>query len=116
VFGGNRGLRPIPPEKGILPLDHLHQCDTEKKGYLNCLKSTGHKSEQCRHLSKTYLECRMAKSVLISLLNLMAKQDMSELGFSGELLNWILLWRKKDESLRLYIVLIDFVEHLHIEI
>jgi hypothetical protein len=46
----------------------------------------------------------------------MAKQDMSELGFSGELLNWILLWRKKDESLRLYIVLIDFVEHLHIEI
>jgi hypothetical protein len=27
AFGGNRGLRPIPPEKGIFPLDHLHECD-----------------------------------------------------------------------------------------
>ncbi|CAH8297523.1 unnamed protein product [Eruca vesicaria subsp. sativa] len=88
AFGGNRGLRPIPPEKGIFPLDHLHECDTvhyfnngststtEKTEYLACLKSSGNKSEQCRHLSKKYLQCRMAK-------NLMAKQDMSELGFSG---------------------------------
>ncbi|XP_023643442.1 cytochrome c oxidase assembly protein COX19 isoform X1 [Capsella rubella] len=76
AFGGNRGLRPIPPEKGIFPLDHLHECDVEKKEYLGCLKTSAHKSEQCRHLSKKYLECRMAK-------NLMAKQDMAELGFSG---------------------------------
>ncbi|CAN7053158.1 unnamed protein product [Brassica rapa subsp. trilocularis] len=76
AFGRNRGLRPIPPEKGIFPLDHLHECDTEKKEYLGCLKSSANKSEQCRHLSKKYLQCRMAK-------NLMAKQDMSELGFSG---------------------------------
>ncbi|KAH0919828.1 hypothetical protein HID58_027488, partial [Brassica napus] len=76
AFGGNRGLRPIPPEKGIFPLDHLHECDAEKKEYLGCLKSSSNKSEQCRHLSKKYLQCRMAK-------NLMAKQDMSELGFSG---------------------------------
>uniref|UniRef100_A0A1J3DTJ9 Cytochrome c oxidase assembly protein COX19 n=1 Tax=Noccaea caerulescens TaxID=107243 RepID=A0A1J3DTJ9_NOCCA len=76
AFGGNRGLRPIPPEKGIFPLDHLHECDEEKKEYLGCLKTSAHKSEQCRHLSKKYLQCRMAK-------NLMAKQDMSELGFSG---------------------------------
>lgn len=27
AFGGNRGARPVPPEKGIFPLDHLHQCD-----------------------------------------------------------------------------------------
>ncbi|PPR80797.1 hypothetical protein GOBAR_AA39918 [Gossypium barbadense] len=27
AFGGNRGLRPVPPEKGIFPLDHLHECD-----------------------------------------------------------------------------------------
>jgi len=27
AFGGNRGLRPVPPEKGIFPLDHLHLCD-----------------------------------------------------------------------------------------
>ncbi|CAK7356734.1 unnamed protein product [Dovyalis caffra] len=76
AFGGNRGLRPVPPEKGIFPLDHLHECDLEKKDYLNCLKSSGHQSEKCRLFSKKYLECRMAK-------NLMAKQDMSELGFGN---------------------------------
>ncbi|CAL5375828.1 unnamed protein product [Camellia sinensis] len=75
AFGGNRGLRPVPPEKGVFPLDHMHLCDlVEKKEYINCLKSGGHKSEKCRHFSKKYLECRMEK-------NLMAKQDMSELGF-----------------------------------
>ncbi|CAL5373785.1 unnamed protein product [Camellia sinensis] len=74
AFGGNRGLRPVPPEKGVFPLDHMHLCDLEKKEYINCLKSGGHKSEKCRHFSKKYLECRMEK-------NLMAKQDMSELGF-----------------------------------
>ncbi|XP_010314292.1 uncharacterized protein [Solanum lycopersicum] len=74
AFGGNRGLRPVPPEKGVFPLDHMHLCDLEKKEYLNCLKSSGHKSDNCRHLSKKYLVCRMEK-------NLMAKQDMSELGF-----------------------------------
>ncbi|XP_075664561.1 uncharacterized protein LOC142634160 [Castanea sativa] len=77
AFGGNRGLRPVPPEKGIFPLDHMHLCDLEKKEYLSCLKSSGHTSEKCRHLSKKYLQCRMEK-------NLMAKQDMSELGFGKE--------------------------------
>ncbi|PKI45530.1 hypothetical protein CRG98_034048 [Punica granatum] len=77
AFGGNRGLRPVPPEKGVFPLDHLHQCDLEKKDYLNCLKSSGHQSEKCRQFSKKYLECRMEK-------NLMARQDMSELGFRKE--------------------------------
>ncbi|KAI8018703.1 Cytochrome c oxidase assembly protein COX19 [Camellia lanceoleosa] len=74
AFGGNRGVRPVPPEKGVFPLDHMHLCDLEKKEYINCLKSGGHKSEKCKHFSKKYLECRMEK-------NLMAKQDMSELGF-----------------------------------
>ncbi|CAL4894810.1 unnamed protein product [Urochloa decumbens] len=74
AFGGNRGVRPIPPEKGVFPLDHLHECDLEKKDYLACLKSTGFQSEKCRQFSKKYLECRMER-------NLMAKQDMSELGF-----------------------------------
>ncbi|XP_038713592.1 cytochrome c oxidase assembly protein COX19-like [Tripterygium wilfordii] len=77
AFGGNRGSRPVPPEKGVFPLDHLHECDPEKKDYLSCLKSSGHKSEKCRPLSKKYLECRMAK-------NLMAKQDMGELGFGRQ--------------------------------
>ncbi|GAB2269392.1 hypothetical protein Dimus_004311 [Dionaea muscipula] len=77
AFGGTRGARPIPPEKGVFPLDHMHECDLEKRDYLGCLKSSGHKSEKCRHFSKKYLECRMAK-------NLMAKQEMSELGFSKD--------------------------------
>ncbi|XP_027906956.1 cytochrome c oxidase assembly protein COX19-like [Vigna unguiculata] len=74
AFGGNRGLRPVPPEKGIFPLDHLHLCDIEKVEYLNCLKTEGHQSEKCRQFSKKYLQCRMER-------NLMAKQDLAELGF-----------------------------------
>lgn len=27
AFGGNRGVKPVPPEKGVFPLDHLHECD-----------------------------------------------------------------------------------------
>ncbi|XP_050231033.1 uncharacterized protein LOC126680040 [Mercurialis annua] len=77
AFGGNRGLRPAPPEKGVFPLDHMHECDLDKKDYLNCLKTSGHLSEKCRLFSKKYLECRMEK-------NLMARQDMSELGFRKE--------------------------------
>ncbi|KAJ0971792.1 hypothetical protein J5N97_019751 [Dioscorea zingiberensis] len=77
AFGGNRGARPVPPEKGVFPLDHLHECDLEKKEYISCLKSSGYQSERCRHFSKKYLECRMER-------NLMAKQDMSELGFGKE--------------------------------
>ncbi|RDX65391.1 hypothetical protein CR513_55955 [Mucuna pruriens] len=74
AFGGNRGLRPVPPEKGIFPLDHMHLCDLEKVEYLNCLKTGAHQSEKCRQFSKKYLQCRMDK-------NLMAKQDLAELGF-----------------------------------
>ncbi|KAF5950247.1 hypothetical protein HYC85_012240 [Camellia sinensis] len=113
AFGGNRGVRPVPPEKGVFPLDHMHLCDLEKKEYINCLKYGGHKSEKCRHFSKTYLECRMEKvkrsweeayleptseiylhsldidkitvlnlqKLKLQKSNLMAKQDMSELGF-----------------------------------
>ncbi|XP_050382353.1 uncharacterized protein LOC126799235 [Argentina anserina] len=77
AFGGNRGVSPVPPEKGVFPLDHMHLCDQAKKEYLNCLKTSAHQSEKCRHFSKLYLECRMEK-------NLMAKQDMSELGFVRE--------------------------------
>ncbi|EYU21485.1 hypothetical protein MIMGU_mgv1a017475mg [Erythranthe guttata] len=55
----------------------MHLCDLEKKDYIGCLKSTGHQSDKCRQFSKKYLECRMEK-------NLMARQDMSELGFRKE--------------------------------
>ncbi|KAF8400863.1 hypothetical protein HHK36_014166 [Tetracentron sinense] len=78
AFGGNRGLRPLPPEKGVFPLDHMHECDSDKKKYITCLKSSGYQSERCRRFSKKYCECRMER--LVSW-NLMAKRDMSELGF-----------------------------------
>ncbi|XP_042507566.1 cytochrome c oxidase assembly protein COX19-like isoform X3 [Macadamia integrifolia] len=64
AFGGNRGLRPVPPEKGIFPLDHMHECDLEKKAYVTCLKSSGYQSERCRQFSKKYLECRMERDVV----------------------------------------------------
>ncbi|KAL2902434.1 Cytochrome c oxidase assembly protein COX19 [Bienertia sinuspersici] len=59
VFGGTRGARVVPPEKGVFPLDH--ECELEKKDYLNCLKTSGHQSETCREFSKKYLRCRMEK-------------------------------------------------------
>ena len=26
AFGGNRGMQPLAPEKGVFPLDHLQEC------------------------------------------------------------------------------------------
>ncbi|KAL0341993.1 UNVERIFIED_CONTAM: Cytochrome c oxidase assembly protein COX19 [Sesamum calycinum] len=71
AFGGNRGQDQCRPKKEF---SLWTICIYEKKEYINCLKTSGHKSEKCRQFSKKYLECRMEK-------NLMAKQDMSELGF-----------------------------------
>ncbi|KAI3977587.1 hypothetical protein MKX01_000500 [Papaver californicum] len=31
AFGGNRGMKPVPPEKGVFPLDHMHECDLDMK-------------------------------------------------------------------------------------
>ncbi|KAI3908128.1 hypothetical protein MKW92_007956 [Papaver armeniacum] len=61
AFGGNRGMRPVPPEKGVFPLDHMHECDLEKKEYISFLKTSGFQSEICRRFSKKDLECRMEK-------------------------------------------------------
>ncbi|PWZ18627.1 Cytochrome c oxidase assembly protein COX19 [Zea mays] len=76
AFGGNRGVRPVPPEKGVFPLDHLHECDLEKKDYLGCLKSTGFQSEKCRQFSKKYLECRMERLVCPVLIVYMLNSDL----------------------------------------
>ena len=27
AFGGNRVVSPVPPEKGVFPLDHMDLCD-----------------------------------------------------------------------------------------
>ncbi|XP_076920316.1 uncharacterized protein LOC143581403 [Bidens hawaiensis] len=78
VFGGNRGAWPVPPEKGVFPLDHLHLCDLEKKEYISCLKTSGHKSELL-----TLFKIKLTIKSLI-FRNLIAKQDMQELGFWKE--------------------------------
>ncbi|KAK9839854.1 hypothetical protein WJX81_006333 [Elliptochloris bilobata] len=78
AFGGARGYQPKPPDKGVFPLDHFGECKAVKEQYLACLKEHANQAEGCRELAKAYLECRMER-------NLMAKQDLSELGFrAGE--------------------------------
>ena len=74
AFGGSRGMQPVPPEKGVFPLDHFGECTQEMKAYMDCLRSHGSESGRCKELAKAYLVCRMERG-------LMAKQDLSELGF-----------------------------------
>lgn len=31
ALGGNRGARPVTPEKGVFPLDHMHLCDLVRR-------------------------------------------------------------------------------------
>lgn len=74
AFGGARGYKPRPPEKGVFPLDHFGECTHVKDAYLTCLQKNQAASDNCKELAKAYLECRMKRS-------LMAEQDLSELGF-----------------------------------
>ena len=71
-----RGLPPKPPDKGSFPLDHFRECSEVKTKYLACLRENNMvpAAEECRELSAKYLECRMDAK-------LMAKQDLSELGY-----------------------------------
>lgn len=75
AFGGARGYQPRAPEKGVFPLDHFGECTKVKEAYMHCLKQHQQDTESCQHLAKRYLECRMDR-------NLMAKQDLKDLGFS----------------------------------
>ncbi|CAL6287163.1 unnamed protein product [Bathycoccus prasinos] len=68
---------PLAPEKGAFPLDHFGECATFKETYLKCLQKQKSDANKCKMESKSYLECRMAKE-------LMAKQPLSELGFTEE--------------------------------
>lgn len=75
-----RNAPSLAPEKGVFPLDHFHECEREKKSYLDCLRANASDADKCTTLSKAYLECRMSKE-------LMAKEDLKNLGFrerSGE--------------------------------
>lgn len=77
AFGGARGYQPRPPEKGIFPLDHFGECKNIKEEYIACLRKHDQQANACRELARRYLECRMER-------NLMAPQDLKELGFSNE--------------------------------
>lgn len=67
-----------PPALGSFPLDHDGHCKSLVSEYLNCLKKNRHADSQpCRHLTKAYLECRMAHG-------LMEKESLDRLGFSEE--------------------------------
>lgn len=69
-----RNAPSLAPEKGVFPLDHFHECEREKKSYLDCLRANASDADKCTTLSKAYLECRMSKE-------LMAKEDLKNLGF-----------------------------------
>ncbi|CAL6285907.1 unnamed protein product [Bathycoccus prasinos] len=72
-----RAGNPLAPEKGAFPLDHFGECATFKETYLKCLQKQKSDANKCKMESKSYLECRMANE-------LMAKQPLSELGFTEE--------------------------------
>ncbi len=73
--GPNKFSRPSPPERGSFPLDHDAECQPWMQKYLKCIRShRGINDDECRELSKGYLQCRMEK-------NLMAVDEMKILGF-----------------------------------
>lgn len=50
------------PERGSFPLDHEGECKSFMVKYLACLKqSRGMNDDDCRNLSKQYLDCRMQR-------------------------------------------------------
>ncbi|CAI7782685.1 unnamed protein product [Closterium sp. NIES-54] len=59
AFGGSRSLQPVPPEKGVFPLDHFGECKEVMREYMECLKQHGNQSDKCRDIAKKYLQCRM---------------------------------------------------------
>ncbi|KAL6782003.1 COX19 [Auxenochlorella protothecoides x Auxenochlorella symbiontica] len=77
AFGGSRGLKPKPPEKGVFPLDHFGECKEVKEKYMACLRSNRDETRACQSLAEEYLQCRMDR-------DLMAKQDLRELGLGHE--------------------------------
>ncbi|PWN46780.1 hypothetical protein IE53DRAFT_350229 [Violaceomyces palustris] len=64
----------LPPERGSFPLDHEGECKVAMMEYLKCMKENKSDNGKCRHLSKSYLECRMDKG-------LMERDEMKNLGF-----------------------------------
>lgn len=107
----SRTLTPRAPEKGVFPLDHFGECKEARRqqlsrllsltaaqeavAYLVCLQNASFATEACRHLSKSYLECRMKKyrhvlpllfapQLTLGRRGLMVEEDLSKLGFSDK--------------------------------
>mmetsp|Transcript_30896 Transcript_30896/g.52268 ORF Transcript_30896/g.52268 Transcript_30896/m.52268 type:complete len:114 (-) Transcript_30896:189-530(-) len=76
AFGGSR-VKVKPPERGVFPLDHDGECRPYMVKFLDCLKQNQQDQFPCQELSKAYLQCRMDRE-------LMAKEDMKNLGFNKE--------------------------------
>jgi cytochrome c oxidase assembly protein subunit 19 len=74
-------LSPTPPDKGSFPLDHDAECNSFVQAYLKCLKQNDYVSRKCRIQSRDYLVCRMERG-------LMAREDLHELGFTDEEINF----------------------------
>ncbi|GLC33561.1 hypothetical protein PLESTB_000088300 [Pleodorina starrii] len=75
AFGGPRS-QAKGPEKGVFPLDHFAECREVARRYLACLDAHEQNASRCVELSKEYLQCRMER-------DLMAQQDLSQLGLTG---------------------------------
>ena len=69
-----RSLQAHAPEKGVFPLDHFGECSAAQRAYMACVAGAESEVQPCRHLSKAYLECRMARG-------LMVEDDLTKLGF-----------------------------------
>ncbi|TYZ65470.1 hypothetical protein PybrP1_005034 [[Pythium] brassicae (nom. inval.)] len=66
-----------PPEKGSFPLDHYGECKPLMKDFLACMREHRGSHIDCKHLSKSYLQCRMDKG-------LMKEEELENLGFHAE--------------------------------
>ena len=72
---GKRMFVPKPPEKGSFPLDHDGDCRKLVSKNLKCLHEEDLNASECRDVARDYLQCRMDN-------NLMAKENMEDLGFT----------------------------------
>ena len=58
AWGGSR-KQVKPPDKGVFPLDHFNECKKFKEEYMHCLRGNQAVANDCRKVSKMYLQCRM---------------------------------------------------------
>ena len=65
AFGGSRN-NVKPPERGVFALDHDSECKDAMKTYLSCLKENKQDHFPCKAFSRSYLQCRMDKDLMMT--------------------------------------------------